>query len=100
MTLEATLYMKADCHLCEATLADLSRLSARHPHTLRMVDITTHPDLMRQYGERIPVLRVGGREYAAPLALAVLQRALQQAATEQKQATPGSPASGGERVPP
>ena len=33
---KATLYMKADCHLCEATLADLERLQARHPHTLEL----------------------------------------------------------------
>jgi hypothetical protein len=80
MTLHATLYMKADCHLCEATLADLARLRARHPHTLELVDITTDADLMRLYGERIPVLKVGGREHDAPLAPAVLERAFAQAA--------------------
>jgi hypothetical protein len=34
---------------------------------------------MRRYGERIPVVEVGGREYAAPLSLAVLERALREA---------------------
>jgi len=80
--LHATLYMKPDCHLCEATRADLERLGTRHPHTLELVDITTHPHLMREYGERIPVLKVGAREYAAPLEPADLERALQQAAAE------------------
>lgn len=82
MNVHATLYMKADCHLCEATLAELERLQARHPHTLALVDITTHAELMRQYGERIPVLKIGSREYAAPLGPALLERALRQGADE------------------
>jgi len=85
---ELRLYMKADCHLCEATRADLERLRARHPHTLELVDITTDAALMRQYGERIPVVRVGGREYAAPLTAADLERALRQAAAERVRASP------------
>jgi phosphatidylglycerol:prolipoprotein diacylglycerol transferase len=85
MTLEATLYMKPDCHLCEATVRDLARLRARHPHSLELVDIDTDVDLMRRYGERIPVLKVGGREYDAPLAPAVLESALLEAAAERDQ---------------
>jgi hypothetical protein len=80
MNVHATLYMKADCHLCETTLADLERLQAGHPHTLRRIDITTSDELMRQYGERIPVLKIGSQEYAAPLGPADLERALRQAA--------------------
>ncbi|HLZ28877.1 MAG TPA: glutaredoxin family protein [Chloroflexota bacterium] len=87
MRLHATLYMKAECHLCEATRADLERLQKRHPHTLELVDITTDQELLRRYGERIPVLQVGADEYAAPLGPAVLERALRQAATEQAQAS-------------
>ena len=83
MPLEATLYMKPDCHLCETTLGDLERLRARHPHTLELVDITTDDVLVRQYGERIPVLKIAGREYDAPLVYAVLERALLEAAAEQ-----------------
>ena len=37
---------------------------------------------MRDYGERVPVLLVGGREYNAPLPLAVLERALRNAKME------------------
>ena len=74
-----TMYMKAECHLCEAARADLARLAARLPHTLELVDITTDAELMRRYGERIPVVCVGGREYDAPLAPALLERALVQA---------------------
>ena len=57
MSLHATLYMKPDCHLCETARGDLARLQRRHPHTLALVDITTDGELMRQYGQRIPVCR-------------------------------------------
>jgi len=79
MTLSATLYTRPGCHLCDAAAANLGRLRARHPHALRLVDITSQPDLMQRYGERIPVLVIGSREYDAPLPAAVLERALQEA---------------------
>ena len=79
MTLMATLYTKPGCHLCEAAVVELGRLRARHPHTLELVDITSNEDLVRTYGERIPVLAIAGREYDAPLPAAALERALRQA---------------------
>jgi hypothetical protein len=71
-----TLYLKPECHLCEEALTDLRRLADRYPHDLQTVDITTDPVLLQRYGERIPVLVVHGREYAAPLSPTVLERAL------------------------
>ncbi len=79
---KATLYMKPDCHLCEDALGELERLRGRYPHALEVVDIGTDDDLVRQYWERIPVLKIGSREYDAPLAPAVLEKALQRAAAE------------------
>ena len=79
MIVRATLYTKPGCHLCEQALAELERLRRRYPHELRLVDITTDADLMRAYGERIPVLSIEGREWAAPLSLAMLERELRQA---------------------
>jgi Glutaredoxin-like domain (DUF836) len=74
-----TLYSRPGCHLCEQVETDLRRLARRYPHQLRTVDITQDPLLFEQYGERIPVLAVQGREYAAPLSAAVLERALRSA---------------------
>jgi hypothetical protein len=68
--------------LCEDTLADLQRLSRRHPHDLQVVDITRDPDLMLEYGQRIPVLQIHGHEYDAPLLPAILEHALRQASAE------------------
>jgi phosphatidylglycerol---prolipoprotein diacylglyceryl transferase len=74
--MKVTLLAKHDCHLCEAALTELRRLQHRYPHQLKVVDITSDSTLQRQYGERIPVVQVNGREYDAPLTRAVLERAL------------------------
>jgi glutaredoxin len=74
-----TLYSKPGCHLCEQAEAELRRLARRYPHQLRTIDISQDPLLFEQYGERIPVVVVDGREYAAPLSAAVLERALRSA---------------------
>jgi glutaredoxin len=79
MTVHGTLYVKPGCHLCEDALAELSRLAAWEQLELRLVDITGEPELMRRYGERVPVLALDGREYAAPLPRAVLESAVRDA---------------------
>ena len=80
MSLKLKLYTKPGCHLCEQAQADLERLRRRHPHTLELIDISANTELRLRYGERIPVLAVGGREYAAPLTAAALETTLTQAA--------------------
>jgi phosphatidylglycerol---prolipoprotein diacylglyceryl transferase len=72
-----TMFMKPGCHLCEVALAELETLRRRYPHQLETVDITSDANLLAQFGERVPVVRVGEREYAAPLMRATLERALQ-----------------------
>jgi Glutaredoxin-like domain (DUF836) len=76
MTLHLTLYTRAGCHLCEQAVADLERLRQRYPHTLEQINVAADVELTRRYGERIPVLVVGGREYAAPLPRSLLERTL------------------------
>jgi hypothetical protein len=76
------LYMKPDCHLCETTRTDLERLRRRYPHELELVDITSDDDLVRQYGERIPVLKIAGREFDAPLTPAILENAFRAMRTQ------------------
>ena len=78
--MNVTLFVKAGCHLCEAAWRELEGLRRRYPHQLQVVDITSDPRLEQQYGERIPVLRVGGAEYSAPLPRQALERALRSAA--------------------
>jgi glutaredoxin len=72
--MKVRLLSKPGCHLCEAAEREL----ARYPHDLEIVDITSDPVLLATYGERIPVLQVGGQNYPAPLSRAVIERALRE----------------------
>jgi len=71
-----TLFSKPECHLCEEALLELEHLARTTPLDIDVVNITTDPVLLKKYGERIPVLQVGGREYAAPLTHELIERAL------------------------
>ena len=71
-----TLYTKPGCHLCEAAEALLARLAAELPLTVTAVNIAEDEGLLARYGERIPVVRVGETELAAPLSEFRLRRAL------------------------
>jgi glutaredoxin len=74
---KVTLFSRPECHLCADALRELEQLQQRYPHELEIVDITADDGALQSlYGERIPVLRAGGREYGAPLTRAVLERAL------------------------
>jgi hypothetical protein len=77
--IRARLYTRPGCHLCEDAVSELGRLQARQPHELELVDVSADDELQQRYGERIPVLEIEGREYAAPLPRAVLERALREA---------------------
>lgn len=54
-----TLYTRPGCHLCEVAVAEL--LEVGEPFT--EVDITTDVDLEVEYGDRIPVLLLDGKEH-------------------------------------
>jgi glutaredoxin len=58
--IKLTLYTKSDCCLCDEALAALERVRAERPFQLEAVDIEGDPELMRRYGERIPVVHVSG----------------------------------------
>jgi glutaredoxin len=79
VSLTVQLYTKPGCHLCEQARIELDRLQRRYPHQLDEIDITSQPELLQRYGERIPVIRVQGREYAAPLSAQLIERALKEA---------------------
>ncbi len=56
MSIEFTIYSKADCHLCEVMISDFSKLINAPEYEVRVVDIDTDPELIDRFGERIPVL--------------------------------------------
>jgi glutaredoxin len=59
---KVTLYSKPDCPLCEEARLVLERARANTPFDLEEVDITSRDALFEEYGERIPVVAIDGRE--------------------------------------
>ena len=58
-----TLYGKPGCCLCDDARAAVDEVRrAGLPFELREVDVSLDPGLMREYGERIPVLKLDGVE--------------------------------------
>jgi len=54
------LYTKPDCCLCDDAAAALQRVRTRVPFDLDVVDVSRDPELLAQYGERLPVVLVDG----------------------------------------
>lgn len=74
-----TLYRRADCHLCDDAAALLGRLQLRW----HAVDVDTDPELVRRYGDRVPVLTRGDQEITqAPISEVSLRSALTTAASD------------------
>jgi hypothetical protein len=62
MTPEVTLYGKPGCCLCDEARAVVAAVRAERPFQLEEVDVSLDPGLNHRYGERIPVVAVGGEE--------------------------------------
>lgn len=54
-----TLYGRAGCHLCEDAAAELRRIDV--PFT--EVDITGDREMEADYGDRVPVIMLDGKEH-------------------------------------
>ena len=53
------LYSRPGCHLCEVAAADLAEIG----EPFEEIDITTAPELEIEYGDRIPVILLDGKEH-------------------------------------
>jgi glutaredoxin len=62
-TPRVTLYGKPGCHLCDDARAVVSRVCAELGEEYVEVDITTDPELVRRFGEEIPVTFVDGSQH-------------------------------------
>ncbi len=58
-----TLLSKPGCHLCDEVRETLSRVAADLGVPLEERDITRSEAELREYGERIPVTLIDGREH-------------------------------------
>jgi hypothetical protein len=57
------LYTRAGCHLCDDARAALARVQLKTGVGVVEVDIAGDPDLTAEYGDRIPVVVLDGREH-------------------------------------
>jgi uncharacterized membrane protein len=60
------LYSRKDCPLCDQALADLQSLQTSIPHNLEIIDVDSHPEALRLYGNALPVVEVGPYKVKAP----------------------------------
>ncbi|GAA1385773.1 glutaredoxin family protein [Catellatospora chokoriensis] len=54
-----TLYTRSGCHLCEDAVAVLARIG----EPFEEIDISGDRELEAEYGDRIPVIMLDGREH-------------------------------------
>lgn len=57
------LYSKPGCHLCDDARAVIAAVCAELGEGFDEVDITTSEELLRAYGEQIPVTLVDGEQH-------------------------------------
>ena len=58
-----TLYSRPGCHLCEQARAVVEAVCAELGESFAEVSILDDPELLRRYGEEIPVTLVDGRQH-------------------------------------
>ncbi len=58
------LLTRAGCHLCVAAAETLQRIAAEAGVTSREVDVDGDPELQAEYGDRVPVVLLDGREHS------------------------------------
>jgi glutaredoxin len=57
------LYSKPGCHLCDDARAVVEAVCAELGESYDEIDISTSPELMRTFGEQIPVTFVDGEQH-------------------------------------
>ncbi|MGH3799876.1 MAG: glutaredoxin family protein [Pseudonocardiaceae bacterium] len=60
---EVTLLVRADCQACAAAQEDIARICAELDVPWRVRDVDADPELRAEYGDRVPVILVDGREH-------------------------------------
>ena len=62
MQIEIEILTKKDCCLCDDAKEIVERVIPDFPASLKMTDIESDPDLFESYKEKIPVVRINGKE--------------------------------------
>ena len=62
MQIQIEILTKKDCALCDDAKEVVERVLPDFAATLKMIDIESHSDLFEKYKEKIPVVRINGKE--------------------------------------
>ena len=63
MTPRVTVFTRTGCGLCVTAEADVARICGELGVGWTAVDVDTDPELRAEYGDRVPVVEVDGREH-------------------------------------
>lgn len=58
-----TVYTRAGCSSCVTAEADVARICAELGQQFTAVDVDSDPELRAEYGDRVPVIMIDGREH-------------------------------------
>src|SRR3954452_7638106 len=58
------LLTRAGCHLCETAEETLAGIAGESGLALNSVDVDADPELQAEYGDRVPVVLLDGREHS------------------------------------
>lgn len=56
-------YTRTNCSLCATAEADVARICGELRVEWSAIDVDTDPELRAEYGDRVPVIMVDGREH-------------------------------------
>jgi glutaredoxin len=57
------LVTRPDCHLCDVAKEAMDRVAAEVGETWTEIDVTSDVELERDYGDRVPVVLLDGKEH-------------------------------------
>jgi Glutaredoxin-like domain (DUF836) len=60
---ELTLLVRAECQACVTARADIARICAELDVAWHASDVDADPQLRAEYGDRVPVILIDGREH-------------------------------------
>ena len=69
-------FSRAWCHLCDDLLAALGPICEELGADIEVVDVDSHPEFEKAYGERVPVVNPLGTAVKTAETMITLQRAL------------------------
>ena len=58
------LLRRQGCHLCDVAAETLARIAAEAGTAPETVDVDADPELQAEYGDRVPVVLLDGREHS------------------------------------